>query len=469
VTIVTQYVGGGGGYSSPPSASYGKPDTTAPVILFASTTEVGAFSVGVKVETDEDAVTFIDYGETIDYGFTEGDSGVLRSKVIKLKKLQTGTLYHYRIKLMDKSGNFTTTEDRTFSTLFLSELLSDRSFLDKATDIQGKLEQLIESALPSLSPPFLSTPTIVNITESGATLSWTTNIKTYGSLNYATEEDYKTNNGIYTINVPSSPDKLALHSIDLASLKPNTKYHIQATSYVFPQVLGKTPDITFTTKAPSIQGSIVERKTDSFRAIWTSRSPSSSIVDYKNMTTGESNRKVIREQTTSHDVSITHLIPGTTYEVAISGMTSQGNLLEAQYPFTVTMDVHKTPPKIALIKVNSALVSGRTDRAQTVISWNTDEPATSLVTYEEGSGATDKELANKIAEKTDNFTTSHAVIIPSLKVGTIYRIQVTSTDEAGNVTKLPVRSIITPRNSESVVDVIFKNFEDTFKVFRQGQ
>jgi hypothetical protein len=430
---------------------------------------VGAFSVGVSLSTDEPALSFIDYGETSEYGDTVGNSEWNTSKNLKLKRLQTGTLYHYRIKVADKSGNFTTSEDRTFKTLFISELLTDSSFLDKTTDIQGKLESLIESALPSLSPPFLSTPTIVNITESGATISWTTNIKTYGSLNYATEEDYKANKGSYILNVPSSPDKLAMHSIELSSLKPNTKYHLQAISYVFPQVLGKTSDITFITKAPSIQGSIVERKTDSFRAIWTSGSPSTSIVDYKNTLTGESNRKVIKEQSTYHDVSVTHLTPGVTYDVSISGITPSGNLLEAQYPFTITMGIDKTPPQIAFIKVNSALVSGRTDRAQTVISWNTDEPATSLVTYEEGSGTSLKELTNKIAEKTDNFTTSHAVIIPSLKVGTIYRIQVASTDEAGNVNKLPIRSIITPRNSESVVDVIFKNFEETFKVFRQGQ
>lgn len=118
--------------------------------------------------------------------------------------------------------------------------------------------------------------------------------------------------------------------------------------------------------------------------------------------------------------------------------------------------------------MSGIIESGRTDRAQVVISWITNEPATSLVSYEEGQASVDKELLNKINEKTDNFTTNHAVIIPSLKVGTVYRIQIASQDDAGNIYKTPVRSIITPKNSESVLDIVFKNFEDTFKVFRQA-
>lgn len=460
VVIVTQYVGGGGGS---PSVTL---DTTAPVITSVDVGNVGAFSTEVKVVTNEEVRVFIDYGETKEYGDTVASSDWNTSKIIKLKRLKTGTDYYYRVKVSDKFGNDTIYPDSTFKTLFISEMLADSTFLDKATDIQGKIEELIESALPSLSPPSVSTPSVVDITESGATVIWKTNIKSISSLDYSTDEDYKANKETYTLNAPSSAEKQLTHTIELSNLKPNTKYHIQAKSFVFPQVVGKSQDLTFITKAPNIQGSIVDRKTDSFRAVWTSNNLSSSIVDYKNVRTGESNRKVIKESVKYHDVEVTGLTPGTTYEVAISGLTANGNTIEAREPFIVTMGIDNTPPQVASIKVNSALVSGRTDRAQTVISWNTDEPATSIVSYEEGSGSSDKELSNKI-EETNNYTTNHAVIVPVLKPGTIYRIQVSSKDEAGNLRKLPMRTIITPQHNESVVDVIFKNFEDTFKVFKQ--
>lgn len=465
VVIVTQFVGGG--VSSNNYTSTLVPDTTAPEVTSNTVEDIGAFSAKVTIQTNEKTLAFVSYGDSTVYSSVEGSEDFSTSKTITLKKLQPGTSYHYRIKVVDASGNFKTLTDATFKTLLVSELLSDRTFLDKATDIQGKLEELIESALPSLSPPSVSTPSVVNITENSATISWNTNIKALGSLAYATDDDYKTSKESYTLTAQTSEQKESTHTIELSDLKPNTKYHIQASSYVFPQVVGKSKDFTFITKAPSIQGSILERKTDSFRAVWTSGYPATSIVEYKNIRTGELNRKVEKEFTKNHDVVVSHLNPGDTYEVTLSGVTTNGNSIESREPFIVIMGVDTTPPQIALVKVNSALTSNGKDRAQAVISWTTDEPATTVVRYEEGSGTTDKELANSIEETSENYTTSHATIIPSLKAGSIYRIQVSSKDEAGNERKLPVRTIITPQKNESVIDVIFSNFEDTFKVFKQ--
>ena len=49
--------------------------------------------------------------------------------------------------------------------------------------------------------------------------------------------------------------------------------------------------------------------------------------------------------------------------------------------------------------------------------------------------------------------------LTSFKPGTVYRFQISSTDSAGNIVKPPIRTIITPRQNESIVDVIFKNFD----------
>jgi hypothetical protein len=115
--------------------------------------------------------------------------------------------------------------------------------------------------------------------------------------------------------------------------------------------------------------------------------------------------------------------------------------------------------------VDSALVPGRTDRTQTIVSWKTDEPATSVVYYEEGTGsATDK--LSQVKDSGSVYTDNHVVILTNLKPGTIYRFQIVSADDANNMTKLPVRTIVTPSQSESIVDVIFKNFDDTFKFMR---
>lgn len=466
VVVVTQYLGGGSGASS----ALVTPDTTPPVILSATTTDIGAFNASVTLATDKEVSAFIEYGETPTYSDSVGSKEFTTSKVMKLKKLQTGTQYHYRIIVRDHSGNETTSEDKIFTTKFVSELLADRSFLDKATDLQGKIEALLESALPSLSPPHVSVPEVFNIEESSASISWDTNIKTIGHLRYASDEEYIKNTNDYTLDVPAGLDKEIKHNVDLADLKPNTKYHIQAKAYVFPQLEGKTEDITFMTKAAKIKASIAEKKNDGFTIFWSTDEPTTSVVDYKNVKTGEKNRMTDDGKKLYHSVKIEHLPSATAYEVRVSGINEKGNSVESAETLYVMTSADTTSPVITNFKVDNALVPGRNDRIQTVVGWMTDEPANSVVYYEEGAGSiatsSERQLANKI-DSLDSYVGNHIIIIPNLKPGSIYRIKVSSSDESGNIRTFGPRTIITPRQTESVLDVIFKNFEDTFKFLRK--
>ena len=119
------------------------------------------------------------------------------------------------------------------------------------------------------------------------------------------------------------------------------------------------------------------------------------------------------------------------------------------------------------MKIDNALVPGRDDRAQTTVSWKTDELSTSVVYYEEGSGQMNgkKYLANKVTDS-GSLTTGHTIILSSLKPGQVYRIQIESTDQSGNTNLSSARTIVIPQQSESITDIIFKNFEDSFKFLR---
>lgn len=161
-------------------------------------------------------------------------------------------------------------------------------------------------------------------------------------------------------------------------------------------------------------------------------------------------------------------MPATTYRVRAYGLTKDGNPINSRNDLVVTTIQDVTPPTISNFKVENTLVPGRNDKIQTVVSWKTDEPSSSVVYYDEGSGSTKKELTNK-QEDNSELTETHVVILTNLKPGTIYRFQVASTDDANNTSKLPIRTIITPRQTESVVDVIFKNFDDTFRFINSSQ
>ena len=367
--------------------------------------------------------------------------------------------------VFDKYGNTASSNDQTFKTIFISELLDNRTLLEKASDVQGRLEQLIESALPSLAPPFMTTPIVSSTTENSAVITWKTNIKTFGSLRYATDAEYAENKNDYETEVSGGSTMDTTHTITLTNLVQNTTYHIQGRSYVFPQVVGKTADIMFSTKAAPISANIVGVKNDGFTVVWQTDEPATSVVEYQNQKTGANNLVTDNEANTYHNIEIKNLPSGTTYKVSVYGVNKNGNRIESASALRVTTSVDVTAPVIANFKVDNALVPGGAGLIQTVVGWQTDELANSSVFYEEGAGVTassTKELSNKLVSL-DTYTTSHIVILPNLRAGTVYRIKVVSTDQSGNSRVFGPTSIITPNQTQSVLDIIVKNFEDTFR------
>ena len=437
-----------------------------PIISNITVSEVTAFGATINFDTDKDTIAFVDYGkETNVYLKTEGDSVWNKKHAIKLTGLNFGTDYYLKVKAVDKFSNLATSDEKIFKTKFFTEDLSGLTKIDNIEQFQAEIESTIESILPSLVPPFIEKPVISGITESSAVVTFKTNIKSYPIVNYTTDVGFDiTKEKPYDGEMSDTTGKNLVHTLQLIGLKPNTKYHVMAKAFSFPQVIGKSEDISFSTAASKIKASVVDRKNDSFTVVWTTDDPTSSIVEYKNTKNGRTDKMTDAAKNTSHSVKVENLIPGTTYEVTVSGINNIGNMVEGGEPIMVNTSTDVVPPVISNFKVDSALVIGRTDRTQTIVSWTTDEPATSVVTYEEGSGSPDKALANKKDDA--ELTVSHVVILTTLKPGTVYRFQVASTDDANNITKLPIRTIITPRPNESIVDVIFKNFDETFNFLK---
>jgi hypothetical protein len=437
--------------------------TEAPVITKVEVSDITAFGAMVTFETDVETIASVDYGRTKTFANSEASFVWTKKHEVKISGLRAGTKYFYRIKVVDDESNPGFSEDvkYDFTTKFFSENLEEAQSIDNIEQFQNEIENAIESILPSLVAPFVERPVVTNITEDSATVTFKTNIKAYPLVSYATEAYYlEGRENPYNGEISDTREKNNTHTLELTGLKPNTKYNIMAKAFSLPQVMGRSGNITFTTKSPGIRASVVNRTRDGFSVVWNTLEPATSIVEYRNMRTGRIDRKTDENMNTSHSVKIENLTPGTTYRVTVSGVNRLGNLVEGLEALNVTTSTDITPPAISRIKVDSALVFGRTDRTQTIISWRTDEPATTVVYYEEGSGAPDKKLANKYEDK--ELSLNHTVMLTTLRPGQVYRFQIASTDSAQNETILPVRTIITPRPNESIVDVIFKNFNETF-------
>ncbi len=451
--------------SSPVSSGTGTIQfTTPPTIKSVVTKKILPFSADIDVVTSRATTAFVEYGTTVKYGVTAGNANLLTTKTITIPNLQEGTTYHYRVLVFDKLGNTATSKDYTFKTEYISQLLDNRTLLEKSSDVQGKLQDLIESSLPALSPPFISTPTISSTTEDSVTITWKTNIKSTGLLRYATDKEYKSNNNTYKTELSSKDTEGNIHTITLNGLDSGILYHFQARSYVFPQVVGKTKDMTFKTKNQPIVAHISNVSSTGVTVVWQTKKPTSSVVTYKNIKTGDS--KIVTDETKRlyHSVQIKDLSSGSKYSIAVSAQEKNGKVIKANNSLNVNTVVDVTPPVISNFKVDNALVPGRAGLIQTVIRWKTDKPANSAVYYNEGDygSATTTAFSNNV-ELLDLYTQNHVMILSDLKAGTVYSIKAVSTDKSGNIKVFGPTNIITPNQTKSVLDIMVKKFESTFK------
>lgn len=442
-------------------ARYSSLNEEKPVISNIEVSNINAFGGTISFNTNEDTIAFVKYKKTGGPEQISGNDSWSQRHSMRLTGLSLGTEYTFIISAIDKSNDTGNSEEQKFTTKYLSENLSELNNIENVEQFQKEIENTIESILPSLVPPFIEKPTVSDITENSAIINFRTNIKSFPIVSYSEEYKYDENKeNPYEGEMSSALEKSLSHAVKLIGLKPNTLYHFSAKAYSLPGVIGKYQDLTFTTKASKIQASIVEIKKDSFVVAWYTDEPTSSIVEYKNTKTGRLSKIVDSEKKTSHSIKIENLDHGTNYEVLVSGVNNKDNVVESNSVISAKTSTDSNPPVVTNLKVDSALVQGRTDRVQTIVSWQTDEPSTSIVYYEEGSGGVSGELDNK--QEDLELIRNHVVILGALKPGTVYRFTVSSTDDVGNTSKLPIRTIITPKKTESIVDVIFKNFDETF-------
>jgi hypothetical protein len=99
---VYEYVPGGG-------------DTKPPVLSAVTATVVSNTATTISWNTDEAANGRVDYGTTTNYGSFVTNGALVLQHSFTLTSLTTGTLYHYRVRSTDASGNTTNSADFTFS------------------------------------------------------------------------------------------------------------------------------------------------------------------------------------------------------------------------------------------------------------------------------------------------------------------------------------------------------------------
>ncbi|GBE17037.1 exoglucanase B precursor [bacterium BMS3Abin15] len=384
----------------------------------------------IEWSTDRTADSKVSYGKKSgDYYDEEpSTSDQVTSHEINLTNLSPGTRYYYKAKWTDEDGNTGTSDEESFRT-------------DYAPTVQD-----VE---------------VTSVGISSAVIKFTTDGANEAKIYYGESTSF---GGLSEISTSTSK---STYVVTLSGLKDGTKYYYKINTYDAEddEYDGTTLDFT-TLPRPKISNVRVQQARGAAQPTilvsWDTNTEISSIVTY--YPDGDSSRSRDEVDVTlvsgEHKTTIRGLLPHTDYIVVVKGRDIIGNeAVSDTHKLTTATDTR--PPQISSLQVEGSGVFGSpTEDAvtQLVVTWDTDEPATSQVEFGEGTG-------DSYAQKTQedaNFTSNHLVIVSNLTPSKVYHLRAISKDEANNDSRSIDTVTITPKIADNAFDLVIGNLKEVF-------
>ncbi len=116
-------------------------DTKAPIILKVEIRAITLDSAVIYWETDEFSTSVVDYGLTFNYELgtvVDKTNSLFTAHQLILSGLKPGTMYHFRIRSADNSGNQAVSGDFTFTTLKLPDKISPANVRNFKAEARGR-------------------------------------------------------------------------------------------------------------------------------------------------------------------------------------------------------------------------------------------------------------------------------------------------------------------------------------------
>ena len=354
----------------------------------------------------------------------------MTSHSILLSGLQPGTTYYYKAKWTDEDGNTGTSEEKSFKTQ--------------------------------------DAPTVKDVSAGGigletATILFTSTGSSKVKIYYGTTTGF---GGVKSLDTATSETS---YTVALTGLSDGTKYYykintVDSDGYEYE---GTVLDF-MTLPRPRISKVELQELTNTaqttIKVTWISNTDISSIITfYPEGEIGSSRDQVdIKLSKGEHEMTIGGLLPQTNYVLVVKGRDKIGNeAVSDSQKFTTSSD--SRPPAISGVKVEGSTIpavssTAQESVAQLVVSWNTDEPATSQVEFGEGTG---KSYSQKTQEDT-NLKTNHLVVISNLTPSKVYHLRTISIDKANNSGMSIDTVTITPRATDNALNLVLTNLSQMF-------
>ena len=296
---------------------------------------------------------------------------------------------------------------------------------------------------PDTTPPAISGIASNSITSNSASLVWTTDELSDSQVQYGISTAYGS-------STSKNITMVTLHNQGLTGLLPSTTYHFRVLSMDAAGNLATSGDNTFTTTAapdttpPVVSGITASNITGTGAVItWSTNEAATSQVEYGTTTAYGSLSALDSTLVTSHSKSLTGLIAATTYHFRVISRDAAGNTSTSTDNTFVTITTPDTIPPV-ISNMASTQISDRS----AVITWKTDEAATSELAYGTtlSYGSTSASLSPLV--------TDHSLSLASLSPSTTYHFRITSRDGAGNISSSSDQIFVTLSGANTTGPVI---------------
>ncbi|MCP4277797.1 MAG: S8 family serine peptidase, partial [Gammaproteobacteria bacterium] len=383
-------------------------DTSPPNCIAEPVITVAGTFAEYSWQSDELATAVIQYRITGDNQWLPiVNSTLSRSGFSLLTGLAVNTDYEHQVILTDAVGN-------------------------SAGCTEGEFNSGPDLSLPA--PVFSIEPFVDNIDHYSARVNWETDSLSSGQVRFGLSESQ--------LNLSESdPDFTSIHNVVLNNLTPDTLYYLQVDAFNSEGLTTTSNIISFsTTIIPPvtvtppkiIAGPIVKYITNNSAVIeWETDKVSDSLVVFSGGT--EFSDVTL---TTKHSVLVTELTPSTNYSTLVSSKDEYGNSSEALPANFTTLGIGDP--------IWPKFISGPTvfsiDYNRFTVSFCADEPVTAVVSI----STAGSELPDYIL---DEASVCHELDVTGLTSNTLYTIEVSITDLAGNG---PVTAGVTAKTLEEI-------------------
>ena len=403
----------------------GRYTEAAELVAGPQVTDIKTRSVRIFWGTDRVSDTKVAYGTSSGNYFPAEayQSAQVTAHSIELSSLSPGTTYFYKAKWTDDDGNTGESAELRFTTA-PAPIVSDVSAQDINLDRAN-----------------------VRLTTQGAVRA-----KVY----------YGKTTAFGAVSSINTSSELSTYSASLTGLDDGSRYFyrvntVDSSGYEYDGSVA-----SFTTIArpriSNVRFQTVDGEPSSTQKItWDTNVTGTSELAY-GVKGGKQIEAIMSGSVTSHEVIIRGLEDDTQYVLVARSRDALGNVAVSEtQEFRTALDTRS--PRIYEVNTEASVRgTGAEARGQIIVTWKTDEPATSQVSYGVGAGAN---ASTKTAEDA-RLTTDHIVIISDLATSSVYSVQPISADKASNKTTGTNQSVVVGRGSDNIFSVIFTAIQKIF-------